>query len=135
MNKTINDIQKIKDDTLKSFGNRIGQDDSRIYIMTCCGTGCTSSGALKNREKLDELMERDGLQDKVHVIKTGCFGLCAEGPILMVYPENVMYTNVTPDDINELSLIHISSENKKKSKSMADFVFEAAFLPASLLEK
>lgn len=35
MNKTINDIQKIKDDTLKSFGNRIGQDDSRIYIMTC----------------------------------------------------------------------------------------------------
>ncbi len=107
MNKTINDIQKIKDDTLKSFGNRIGQDDSRIYIMTCCGTGCTSSGALKNREKLDELMERDGLQDKVHVIKTGCFGLCAEGPILMVYPENVMYTNVTPDDINEIWEAHI----------------------------
>ena len=107
MNKTINDIQKIKDDTLKSFGNRIGQDDSRIYIKTCCGTGCTSSGALKNREKLDELMERDGLQDKVHVIKTGCFGLCAEGPILMVYPENVMYTNVTPDDINEIWEAHI----------------------------
>ncbi|MFR7989642.1 MAG: NADH-quinone oxidoreductase subunit NuoF [Anaerovoracaceae bacterium] len=75
--------------------------------MTCCGTGCTSSGALKNREKLDELMERDGLQDKVHVIKTGCFGLCAEGPILMVYPENVMYTNVTPDDINEIWEAHI----------------------------
>lgn len=52
-------------------------------------------------------MERDGLQDKVHVIKTGCFGLCAEGPILMVYPENVMYTNVTPDDINEIWEAHI----------------------------
>ena len=47
------------------------------------------------------------MQDRVHVIKTGCFGLCAEGPILMVYPENVMYTNVTPDDINEIWEAHI----------------------------
>ncbi len=107
MSKTINEIQRIKEDTLKSFGNRIGEDDNRIYIMTCCGTGCTSSGALKNRAKLEELMERDGMQDRVHVIKTGCFGLCAEGPILMVYPENVMYTNVTPDDINEIWEAHI----------------------------
>ena len=98
MSKTIKDIQKIKEKTLASFGNRIGNDDNKLYIMTCCGTGCTSSGAIKNREKLDELMERDGLQDRVQFVKTGCFGLCAEGPILMVYPENVMYTNVTPDD-------------------------------------
>ena len=57
MSKTIKDIQKIKEKTLASFGNRIGNDDNKLYIMTCCGTGCTSSGAIKNREKLDELME------------------------------------------------------------------------------
>ncbi|MBR3786703.1 MAG: NADH-quinone oxidoreductase subunit NuoF [Firmicutes bacterium] len=77
--------------------------------MTCCGTGCTSSGSLKNRERLEELMERDGLQDKVHLVKTGCFGLCAEGPILVVYPGNVMYTNVQPDDINEIWEAHIKN--------------------------
>ena len=109
MSKTIKDIQKIKEKTLASFGNRIGNDDNKLYIMTCCGTGCTSSGAIKNREKLDELMERDGLQDRVQFVKTGCFGLCAEGPILMVYPENVMYTNVTPDDINEIWEAHIKN--------------------------
>ncbi len=47
MAKTMKDIQKIKEETLQSFGNRIGNDDNRIYIMTCCGTGCTSSGAIK----------------------------------------------------------------------------------------
>ena len=109
MVKTVKDIQAIKENTLNSFGNRIGNDDDRIYIMTCCGTGCTSSGSLKNRELLEELMERDGLQDKVHLVKTGCFGLCAEGPILVVYPGNVMYTNVQPDDINEIWEAHIKN--------------------------
>ena len=109
MGKTIKDIQAIKEATLQAFGNRIGNDDDRIYIMTCCGTGCTSSGSLKNRERLEELMERDGLQDKVHLVKTGCFGLCAEGPILVVYPGNVMYTNVQPDDINEIWEAHIKN--------------------------
>ena len=109
MVKTVKDIQAIKENTLNSFGNRIGNDDDRIYIMTCCGTGCTSSGSLKNREQLEELMERDGLQDKVHLVKTGCFGLCAEGPILVVYPGNVMYTNVQPDDINEIWEAHIKN--------------------------
>lgn len=109
MVKTVKDIQAIKENTLSSFGNRIGNDDDRIYIMTCCGTGCTSSGSLKNRELLEELMERDGLQDKVHLVKTGCFGLCAEGPILVVYPGNVMYTNVQPDDVNEIWEAHIKN--------------------------
>lgn len=122
--KNIKDIQQIKANTLASFGNRIGNDDNRIYIMTCCGTGCTSSGAIKNREKLDELMERDGLHDRVQFVKTGCFGLCAEGPILMVYPENVMYTNVTPYDINEIWEAHIKNGRvveRLKSENELDF--------------
>ncbi len=51
MSKTIKDIQKIKEKTLASFGNRIGNDDNKLYIMTCCGTGGTSSGAIKKTER------------------------------------------------------------------------------------
>lgn len=109
MNKTIADLEIIKEAMLKSIGNRIGVDDKKLYVMTCCGTGCTSSGAIKNRQRLDELMERDQLQDKVQFVKTGCFGLCAEGPIVLVHPENVMYTNVDPDDINEIWEAHIKN--------------------------
>lgn len=109
MNKTIADLEIIKEAMLKSLGNRIGVDDKKLYVMTCCGTGCTSSGAIKNRQRLDELMERDQLQDKVQFVKTGCFGLCAEGPIVLVHPENVMYTNVDPDDINEIWEAHIKN--------------------------
>lgn len=109
MVKTIKDIQAIKEQQIEALGGRLGKDDDRIYIMTCCGTGCTSSGSMKSKDKLAELIERDGMQDKVQVIRTGCFGLCAEGPIVVVQPENIMYTQVQPDDINEIWEAHIKN--------------------------
>ncbi|MGN0721563.1 MAG: NADH-ubiquinone oxidoreductase-F iron-sulfur binding region domain-containing protein [Anaerovoracaceae bacterium] len=75
--------------------------------MVCGSTGCTSSGSGKLLEKLDELMERDGLSEKVAIVKTGCFGLCAEGPIIMVQPGNYMYTQVTPEDLDAIWECHI----------------------------
>lgn len=124
MSKTVADIVKIKESMLQHMGNRVGVDDHKLYIMTCSGTGCTSSGALKNRQRLDKLMERDQLQDKVKIVKTGCFGLCAEGPILFVHPENVMYTNVDPHDINEIWEAHIKNGHiveRLKSEHELDF--------------
>lgn len=124
MCKTIQDIERIQKETVKALGNRAGKDDGKIYIMTCCGTGCTSSGSSKNRDKLAELIKRDGYEDKVEVVKTGCFGLCAEGPILMLYPENVMYTNVTPHDINEIWEAHIKNGRvveRLRSENELDF--------------
>ena len=109
MVKTIKDLQVIKDAKIKEMGGRLGNDDDKMYIMTCCGTGCTSSGSMKSKDKLAELIERDGMQDKVQVVRTGCFGLCAEGPIVVVHPENVMYTHVEPDDINEIWEAHIKN--------------------------
>ena len=75
--------------------------------MICGSTGCSSSGAGKLLDKLDELMAKDHLEEKVAVVKTGCFGLCAEGPIVMVQPGNYMYTQVTPEDIEEIWECHI----------------------------
>lgn len=109
MSKTIKDLQAIKEAKLAAMGGRLGNDDDKMYIMTCCGTGCTSSGSMKSKDKLAELIERDGMQDKVQVIKTGCFGLCAEGPIVVIHPENVMYTHVEPDDINEIWEAHVKN--------------------------
>ena len=109
MTKTIKDLQVIKETKMKEIGGRLGNEDDKIYIMTCCGTGCTSSGSVKSKDKLAELIARDGMEDKVQVVKTGCFGLCAEGPIVVIHPENVMYTHVEPDDINEIWEAHIKN--------------------------
>ena len=93
--KTITEIRELREETLKKIGARLGRDNydgAEIHLMVCGSTGCTSSGSGKLLEKLDELMERDGLSEKVAIVKTGCFGLCAEGPIIMVQPGNYMYT-------------------------------------------
>ena len=112
MSKTINEIQRIKEDTLKSFGNRIGEDDNRIYIMTCCGTGCTSSGSQKIIEALERELEKNGLTDEVAVVKTGCHGLCAAGPIMVVYPEACFYSMVQEDDIPEIVSEHLLESSR-----------------------
>lgn len=108
--KTITEIRELREETLKKIGARLGRDNydgAEIHLMVCGSTGCTSSGSGKLLEKLDELMERDGLSEKVAIVKTGCFGLCAEGPIIMVQPGNYMYTQVTPEDLDEIWECHI----------------------------
>ena len=59
----------------------------RSHVLVCGGTGCTSSGSQKIRERLEEEIKKNGLENEVGVVKTGCFGLCALGPIMIVYPE------------------------------------------------
>lgn len=108
--KTITEIRELREETLKKIGARLGRgnyDGAEIHLMVCGSTGCTSSGSGKLLEKLDELMERDGLSEKVAIVKTGCFGLCAEGPIIMVQPGNYMYTQVTLEDLDAIWECHI----------------------------
>ena len=108
--KTITEIRELREETLKKIGARLGRgnyDGAEIHLMVCGSTGCTSSGSGKLLEELDELMERDGLSEKVAIVKTGCFGLCAEGPIIMVQPGNYMYTQVTPEDLDAIWECHI----------------------------
>lgn len=112
--KTITEIREIREETLKKIGVRLGKgasEGAELHIMVCGSTGCSSSGSGKLLEKLDELMERDGLAEKVAIVKTGCFGLCAEGPILLVQPGNYMYTQVMPEDIEEIWECHIKGGN------------------------
>ena len=108
--KTITEIREIREETRNKIGVRLGKgvyEDAELHIMICGSTGCSSSGSGKLIEKLDELMARDGLEEKVSMVKTGCFGLCAEGPIVMVQPGDYMYTQVTTEDIEEIWECHI----------------------------
>ena len=74
----------------------------RSNVLVCGGTGCTSSNSEKIIEKLHEEINAKGLEKEVNVVRTGCFGLCALGPIMIVYPEGAFYSMVTPEDVPEI---------------------------------
>ena len=79
----------------------------RSQVLICGGTGCTSSGSMKIADKLEEEIAKNGLADEVKVVRTGCFGLCALGPIMIVYPEGTFYSTVNIDDIPEIVEEHL----------------------------
>ena len=79
----------------------------RSHVLVCGGTGCTSSGSAKIIERLQTEIDANGLHDEVQVVKTGCFGLCALGPIMIVYPEGSFYSMVKEEDIPEIVSEHL----------------------------
>lgn len=81
------------------------------HVLVCGGTGCTSSDSLKIIEKLEEEIKKNGKENEIGIVKTGCFGLCALGPIMIVYPEGAFYSRVTVDDIPEIVSEHLVNGN------------------------
>ena len=86
----------------------------RTHVLVCGGTGCTSSGSARIRERLEKEIEANGLSDEVCVVKTGGFGLCALGPIMIVYPEGTFYSMVQEEDIPEIVTEHLLKGNVVK---------------------
>ncbi len=74
----------------------------RSHVLICAGTGCTSSGSVAIKEALEKQLEEKGLTEEIKVVPTGCFGLCALGPVMIVYPEGTFYSRVTAEDIPEI---------------------------------
>ena len=79
----------------------------RSHVLICGGTGCTSSGSPAIRAHLEKELEAKGLSDEIKVVQTGCFGLCALGPIMIVYPEGTFYSRVTEADVTEIVEEHL----------------------------
>ena len=79
----------------------------RSHVLVCGGTGCTSSGSQRIIDRLKKEIVANGLSEEVGVVKTGCFGLCALGPIMIVYPEGTFYSMVQEDDIPEIVAEHL----------------------------
>jgi len=79
----------------------------RAHVLVCGGTGCTSSNSEKLIKEFETRLKETNLENEVKVIRTGCFGLCAQGPIVIVYPEGSMYTQVKVEDVQEIVEEHL----------------------------
>ncbi len=79
----------------------------RSHVLICGGTGCTSSGSANLESALEKELAAKGIQDEIKIVKTGCFGLCALGPVMIVYPEGTFYSCVQVDDIPEIVEEHL----------------------------
>ncbi len=82
-------------------------DFARAHVLVCGGTGCTSSGGVKIIEEFEKRLAENNLEKEVKVIKTGCFGLCALGPVVVVYPEGAFYSMVKVEDVEEIVKEHL----------------------------
>ncbi|MBO4406836.1 MAG: NAD(P)H-dependent oxidoreductase subunit E, partial [Clostridia bacterium] len=79
----------------------------RTQVLVCGGTGCTSSNSPAIREAMEKAIIEHGLSEEVKVVQTGCFGLCALGPIMIVYPDGTFYSRVTVEDVPEIVEEHL----------------------------
>lgn len=79
----------------------------RAHILICGGTGCTSSGSAALQDEFEARLKENGLENEVKLVKTGCFGLCALGPVVVVYPEGAFYSRVKKEDVKEIVEEHL----------------------------
>jgi NADP-reducing hydrogenase subunit HndC len=79
----------------------------RAHVLVCGGTGCTSSGSAGIIDKFNEELEKHNIKNEVKVVRTGCFGLCEVGPIVIVYPEGAFYSRVKVEDVPEIVEEHL----------------------------
>ena len=111
--KTINELHKIREEKRKELDLRINTkaDTREKHILVCQGTGCTSSKSPKILESFKKIIKEKNIEN-VRVIKTGCFGLCAKGPIVIIRPEDTFYAMVKPEDCEEIIQTHIIDGNR-----------------------
>lgn len=111
--KTIEEIEKIRNEKKLELELRVNTeaDTREKHILVCHGTGCTSSKSPKIIENFRRILEEKNIEN-VRVIQTGCFGLCAKGPIVIIRPEETFYAHVKPEDCEEIIQSHIC-EGKK----------------------
>ncbi|MDE6775899.1 MAG: NADH-quinone oxidoreductase subunit NuoF [Ruminococcus sp.] len=120
--KTLEELKAVRESVegevaLRTHGNASSKYER--HVLVCGGTGCTSSGSVKIIEKLEEEFAAKGLTEKVQIVKTGCFGLCERGPIMIVYPEGSFYSRVDVDEIPRIVNEHLIGGNPVK-----EFLYE-----------
>ena len=92
----------------------------RAHVLVCGGTGCSSSGSATLIERFNEKLAENGLDKEVKVIRTGCFGLCEAGPVVIVYPDGTFYSRVKPENVDEIVTEHLLKGRKVEHLVYAD---------------
>ena len=110
--KTLKEIQNIREEKRKELDIRVNSNvgTKEKHILVCHGTGCTSSKSPEIIDTFRKIIDKKKIEN-VRVIQTGCFGLCAKGPIVIIRPEDTFYAMVTPDDCEEIIQKHIIEGN------------------------
>ena len=111
--KTRKELHQIREEKRKELDLRVNTkaDTREKHILVCQGTGCTSSKSPQILEEFKKILKEKQIKN-VRVIKTGCFGLCAKGPIVIIRPEDTFYAMVKPEDCEEIVQTHIVEGNK-----------------------
>ncbi len=99
----------------------------RAHVLVCAGTNCHVRGAASIRQLLVEEISRQGLSEEIRVVETGCFGLCEQGPVVVVYPEGAFYARVRPEDIGQ-----IVSEHLMKGRVVESLLYREGDAPKSV---
>ena len=113
--KSLEELNAVQDKVKGLIGLRLegeanaATDGCRYHVLVCGGTGCTSSGSKQIISKLNEEIEKNNIAKDVKVVQTGCHGLCALGPIMIVYPEGTFYSMISAEDIPEIVSEHLAN--------------------------
>ncbi|MDD3478290.1 MAG: NAD(P)H-dependent oxidoreductase subunit E, partial [Candidatus Izemoplasmatales bacterium] len=107
----------------------------RMHILICGGTGCMSSHSKDIRSEFDTMLAKYEMSEETKVVMTGCFGLCEKGPVVVVYPDEVFYSHVSVEDVEEIVKEHVVKGrvverllvkdpiDKKRIKNMSELKF------------
>ncbi len=131
---TLEELNKIKKEheelvmvrkVVKEKGEELSKHTKyRKQVLVCGGTGCTSSGSKKVIAALEAALKENGIEDEILVVKTGCFGLCSLGPIMIVYPEGSFYSQATPEGVARIVKEHLKEGNVVKELLYKETVHE-----------
>ena len=106
----------------------------RAHVLVCGGTGCTSSGSAKLIERFENQIAANGLDKEVKVVRTGCFGLCEAGPVVIIYPEGTFYSRVKVEDVDEIVTEHLLKGRKVQRLVYVDHKTHESSVQKSLNE-
>ena len=106
----------------------------RAHVLVCAGTGCTSSGSHQLIERFEQQLKEKGLEKEVKVVRTGCFGLCEAGPVVIIYPEGTFYSRVKVEDVDEIVSEHLLKGRKVQHLVYVDHVTHESTVTKSLDE-
>ena len=135
MIRSFDDLSKKQAVCTKCLDDKYKGLDDKRHIVLCGGTGCLSSHSAEIREKFSEVIEKEGLSDKVTVNQVGCFGFCSQGPFVKIYPEDTLYRMVSLDDVEEIvekdiknneivdRLLYVDPRTKEKVAKQDDIEF------------